>query len=142
MTGVQTHPDVYFIILDGYARADVLEEVFDFDNGEFLQALERQGFYIANSSHSNYNKTLLWIASAINYAYLPDLLGHEPVEGDNTHIQDLLIRSRARTQLEALGYETVAFRSSYLRTEWKTQHTTSRSPRSGTLWKARACPSS
>lgn len=29
-------PDVYLIVLDGYARADVLEELYSFDNTPFL----------------------------------------------------------------------------------------------------------
>ena len=30
-------PDIYYIILDAYGRADVLEEMFGYDNTPFLQ---------------------------------------------------------------------------------------------------------
>ncbi|MGD2057683.1 MAG: hypothetical protein PVI04_03055, partial [Anaerolineales bacterium] len=33
-------PDVYYIILDGYARADVLQERYGYDNSEFIEFLE------------------------------------------------------------------------------------------------------
>ena len=35
-----TAPDIFFILLDGYGRQDVLAELYDFDNREFLRALE------------------------------------------------------------------------------------------------------
>ena len=28
----ETNPDIYFIILDGYARSDVLQEIYDYDH--------------------------------------------------------------------------------------------------------------
>jgi len=47
-------PDIYYIILDGYGRADVLKESFRFDNSEFIDYLTRQGFFVASESLSNY----------------------------------------------------------------------------------------
>ena len=44
-------PDIYYIILDGYARSDVMKSFFDFDNTPFLQRLERAGFYVAAPEH-------------------------------------------------------------------------------------------
>src|SRR5262245_42533313 len=32
-------PDVYVILLDGYARADVLEDIFDYDDSPFLDEI-------------------------------------------------------------------------------------------------------
>ncbi len=37
-------PDIYYIILDGYARSDTLENQYGFDNGPFITSLERKGF--------------------------------------------------------------------------------------------------
>ena len=65
-------PDVYYIILDGYARADVLERVFQFDNGVFLAALERRGFFVASKSLANYSQTYLSLASSLNMSYLDE----------------------------------------------------------------------
>ena len=47
-TGQSTpSPDIYYIILDGYSRADTLRKL-DFDNSSFLDELEEIGFYIAD----------------------------------------------------------------------------------------------
>jgi len=47
-TTLSTGPqlDVYYIILDGYGRKDVLQEYFDYDNSEFINFLRNQGFYV------------------------------------------------------------------------------------------------
>jgi hypothetical protein len=41
-------PDIYFIILDGYGRQDLLRAKFDYDNSEFIRGLEQRGFYVAD----------------------------------------------------------------------------------------------
>ena len=110
---LQTPRDIFFIVLDGYARADVLEEVYGFDNREFVDALEARGFYLAGKSHSNYNRTALSLSSTLNYEYLPDLLGRELTKGDEDLVRELIGHSRMRSQLEELGYETVAFNNGY-----------------------------
>ena len=66
-------PDIYYIILDDYARADVLENLFHYDNSPFLNALRAKGFYVADRSHSNYSQTMLSLASSLNSMYLEDL---------------------------------------------------------------------
>ena len=49
-----THtPDIYYIVLDAYGRADVLESLYGMDNTAFISALENKGFYIAGQSHTN-----------------------------------------------------------------------------------------
>ncbi len=69
-------PDVYYIILDGYSRDDVLLEFYEYDNGEFLDSLNERGFYIANCSQSNYPKTRYSITSSLNFNYLSDMEVH------------------------------------------------------------------
>ena len=60
-------PDVYYIILDAYGRADSLKTFYGYDNTPFLQALEQRGFYIARHSRANYDQTPLCLASALNF---------------------------------------------------------------------------
>src|SRR5690349_2515456 len=66
-------PDIYYIILDAYGRADVLQEMFGYDNTPFLQALESKGFYVAKCSQSNYGQTMLSLTSSLNFDYLDSL---------------------------------------------------------------------
>ena len=44
-------------MLDRYANAGTLADVYDFDNNDFLNQLRAQGFYVANESVANYVRT-------------------------------------------------------------------------------------
>jgi len=107
-------PDIYYIILDGYGRRDTLDQVYHFDNTEFLAGLRRLGFVVAECSQSNYSQTQLSIASSANMQYL-DALGDSFRPGtDNLLPLRPLIRSSAvRRSLKSLGYRTVAFDTGY-----------------------------
>jgi len=63
-------PDIYYLVLDGYARQDQLTKICGYDNTDFLQFLRNKGFYVANQSHSNYGSTFLSLASSMNLRYL------------------------------------------------------------------------
>ena len=71
-TADTTLPDVYYIILDAYGRADRLEQFYGYDNSPFIRALEQRGFYVAKRSGANYDQTPLCIGSALSMNYLPD----------------------------------------------------------------------
>lgn len=110
-------PDIYYIILDGYARADVLLEVFGYDNSEFLDFLTEKGFYIAQNSRSNYAQTRLSLASSMNIDYINYLT--DPIE-DNPRrsiLGKLIKESRIRTFLSSLGYQMISFSSGYVLTD-------------------------
>lgn len=68
----EAHPDIYYVILDGYARADALAEHYGFDNAPFLAELEARGFFIADRSVANYPYTYLSLASSLNQRYLTE----------------------------------------------------------------------
>jgi hypothetical protein len=110
----QELPDIYYIILDGYARSDTLNQFYGFDNTGFRAGLEQLGFVVAECSQSNYAQTELSIASSANLQYL-DALGDSFRAGtDNLLPLRPLIRSSAvRRSLESLGYRTVAFETGY-----------------------------
>ena len=54
----QNLPDIYYIILDGHGRSDVVKELFGYDNSAFIDYLEERGFYVADQSRSNNIQTL------------------------------------------------------------------------------------
>jgi hypothetical protein len=68
-----SRPNIYYIILDGYGRADILQEIYHHDNSEFLDYLSNKGFYIANKSRANYIQTSLSLASSLNFSYVETL---------------------------------------------------------------------
>jgi hypothetical protein len=109
-------PDVYYIILDTYARADRIETELGYDNSAFIQKLESLGFYVAGCSRSNYNNTHNSIVSSLNMSYLPDLYAQGATQGISIPGIWMLIKpSAVRRNFEALGYKTVAFDTGF---EW------------------------
>jgi hypothetical protein len=109
-------PDIYYIILDTYTRADALQRDLNFDNSAFLNGLKELGFYVADCSRSNYSYTQASITTALNLEYLPDLRDDlEELGLGSGDIWVLLKQSLVRRNLEELGYQTVAFETGY---EW------------------------
>ncbi len=115
---VAEKPDVYYIILDAYTRADTLREM-GFNNTRFVEALEQRGFYVATCSTSNYKFTTLSLSSALNMDYMWDVLPHEN-ENDtgSIPIDKSIKQNRVRDIFTAMGYQTVAYETGYLWTEW------------------------
>ena len=66
----ETLPNVYYVILDGYPRNDVLKEHMNFDNSEFTNLLKQRGFHVAESSYANYSFSSQSISSTMNMGYV------------------------------------------------------------------------
>jgi hypothetical protein len=102
-------PDIYYLVLDSYARHDLLQKTYLYDNSKFLKYLQDMGFYIAECSQSNYNHTWLSIPSALNMEYMPDRSN----SGDKNLPIPTAKHTVVRTILEQMGYKTVAFDTGY-----------------------------
>jgi len=112
-------PDVYYIILDGYARDDVLIDFYGYDNRDFLNELTERGFYVATCSRSNYVMTRLSLSSSLNRDYLDQINLTEDANSAEQLAWRLIQNNRVREDFEALGYTTVAFETGYYWTEWR-----------------------
>ncbi len=106
-------PDIYYIILDGYARKDVLQEVYAFDNSDFLNDLNTRGFIVTELSHSNYAQTQLTLASSLNFEYLNYLSFASGISTNHDPLAEMILDSKVRVLLENMGYQ-VYFSGEYL----------------------------
>ncbi len=110
-TSIGTKPDVYYIILDAYARQDALISL-GYDNSEFLQELKDIGFYVASCSRSNYPQTAVSMASSLNMGYLWDVIPNQGSDDRNSRpVYDGILHSQVRHEFENLGYQIMAFDS-------------------------------
>ena len=66
---LQETPNILYIIPDGYARSDILLNVYGYDNTPFTNTLKDIGFTIGHG-FSNYVHTHLSLSSALNMQYL------------------------------------------------------------------------
>ena len=112
-SSLKATPDIYYIILDGYGRADMLQAVHGFNNSVFVDALEQRGFIVPSRSQANYPRTLLSLSSSLNMQYLETM---SSVMGDSYlwwPIMDTVQQSEVRKVLQNWGYKTVFFASEW-----------------------------
>ena len=111
-------PDIYYIVLDGYAGADVLERFYQHDNAGFLWQLRQRGFYVARKSRANYARTHLSMASSLNSIYLDPvamLLGRD---GESHAASHWLIKNHwAGRFLRSKGYRYAQIYTNWAGTE-------------------------
>jgi len=102
-------PDVYYIILDGYAGSKSLKQILNYDNSEFTDFLKNKGFYMAAESYSNYRATKISIPTTLNMNYVTNL---SEIKGiDFTEGKELIKISRDNEVIKnfkSKGYTTYA----------------------------------
>ncbi len=113
-------PDIYYIILDAYASASTLKELYNLDNSELMNYLSKKGFYIADRSTSNYGFTELSLPSSLNMVYLNDhvskLVGEQ---SKDMTIPIKMIKNNAVVNfLKFYGYRYVHFSGSFKNTSY------------------------
>lgn len=113
-------PDIYYIILDTYTRADTLEKYFSYDNSSFIAGLKSEGFYVATCSQSNYLYTALSLATSLNFNF-PDTFADDlyPTDKNTSDIYPYLFNNAAVFALRKLGYRFEAIDSGFSPTEFK-----------------------
>lgn len=114
LSNATTYPDIYYIILDGYASSNTLKEIYDYDNHEFTDYLTEKGFYIAYESRSNYESTFLSLASSLNMEYINYLTGIVGVESKDRRLPYQMIKdSKVMKFLKSKGYKFIHFGSGW-----------------------------
>lgn len=111
-------PDIYYIVADEYARADVLSEFFDHDNSEFLDQLRERGFYIADQSFSNYALTFLSLASSHDMQYQNNRVKQHIKKAKHSRRDffQVIQNSRSARFLRDRGYRYVTLSSGWIGT--------------------------
>ena len=118
-TDSPTTPDIYVILLDGYARADALKQVFGVDESGFLGQLEERGFGVSSRALTNYPNTVQVLMAMFNMRLLPDIPALQPVlAGTNTEAQsaithDVVMDNPLFDTLHQRGYEIVGISSGF-----------------------------
>lgn len=108
------NPDIYYIILDGYAGNSCLKEVYNFDNSMFLEQLKNSGFCYAGESNSNYSSTFLSMASSLNMDYLQSLKKSLDENSRDRKEMEFLIKNNLVVKfLRNRGYKFIHFQSGH-----------------------------
>jgi hypothetical protein len=101
--------DIYLIILDEYANAEVTGRLFGFDNHVFLDSLRQLGFVVP-AVHSNYCHTFLSVPSMINASHIVGLSGELGRKSVDRTVTDYLVRhNRTVPFFKSQGYQYALF---------------------------------
>jgi hypothetical protein len=107
-------PDIYYILLDGHGRPDVLRDMYGYDSRPFVEFLRQRGFYVASRSRANYMQTLQSLASSLNFQYLDDVAARVgPHSTSRRPLETMIQHSRLVQFLHARGYVFIAFDAQY-----------------------------
>ena len=104
VSGQQALPDIYYIILDRYASAGMIAEIYDFDNSDFINYLTDQGFYVASESAANYVRTSQSLASSLNMEYI-DYMDED--SKDLVPLNEKIRDNALQRSLKSAGYEFI-----------------------------------
>ena len=102
-----TFPDIYYIILDGYANDQILEKFYSYSNNSLTLFLKQNGFYVASESRGNYLVTSESLASSLNHMYLDSFIKENRVG------TDLVYKNQVSKYLKQTGYKIVHINSGY-----------------------------
>lgn len=104
-------PDVYFVLLDGYPRHDVVQRVFGWDDTAFLDQLRQRGFEVGTTSSANYLFTPFSVGSMWHMRHIPDIPEMQPVlRGDvpfEPTVRRMFNHNESFDLLREHGYEVV-----------------------------------
>jgi hypothetical protein len=105
-------PNVYWIVLDGYPRRDILQEFFDFDNAPFVDRLKGRNFSVYDRALASFPETAFSISSTLSLGF--------PVAGDPPRMPSPAeLQRTVRGQnvvvntFRAMGYRYVHFQNGY-----------------------------
>ena len=99
-------PDIYYIVLDRYASQSVLTNQFNFNNNDFVNYLNNNGFSVNPDAHNNYPYTTQSISSTLNAGYNTDMIGKFSKASDQIlePYDDSIRYSSVIEKLKSLGY--------------------------------------
>jgi hypothetical protein len=106
--------DLYVLILDNYANADVLAARFGFDNAAFADTLRSLGFSSPDDTRSNYGWTPLSIGSMLAGEHLYSLEQDSVTRGAAWDaLYAVIRRSRVLAGFARAGYKVFVIKSAY-----------------------------
>lgn len=107
-------PDIYYIILDGYAGSEILNDTLDYDNSEFINFLNTNGFNTPLETQTNYNLTFLALSSSLNMQYVNFYADEVGIDSKDRRLAyNHLHNNRVMQILESNGYLTINFDSNF-----------------------------
>ena len=112
-------PDIYLIVLDSYPNEKILNELFDFDNSDFISFLSSKNFFISENSFAHYHTSFLTITSLLNMDYINHLTNDVGVDSKNRFIAYKMIdQNKIMKITKSQGYVNINIDSGWEATRY------------------------
>jgi len=111
-------PDIYYIVLDGYANNETLKKLYSYDNRQFLEYLSDAGFYVVEDSTSNYTITSLALVSMLNMQYVNQVIEKNSPKAVSKIFSKAVRDNEVIRILQLFGYSIFHFSSGYSYTDY------------------------
>lgn len=112
-------PDVYYVVIDGFANSATLRELLGYDNAAFIDFLRQKGFYVAEKSRSNHDRTVLSVTSSLNMGLMTPLAELSEKSTSNSNVPLKLLRdNRVMKLFKQAGYRIVNVCSGFCPTDF------------------------
>jgi hypothetical protein len=98
-------PNIYLIVVDGYAGENQLKSTFNFQNDLFLNGLRALNFSVIKNANSNYSATPFSIASLLSMSYHNDLNNFKYTDKNLNYCYKKISRSDVVSGLKSVGYQ-------------------------------------
>jgi hypothetical protein len=99
-------PDIYYVILDGFANSDALTQSFGLTDHTLDNFLRSKQFFVVPRAKSNYDRTELSLTSAFSMEHLDSIPESESKKFDDMNVFGRLIdRSTLFRVLKKSGYK-------------------------------------
>ena len=102
-----TFPDIYYIILDGYADDSILLELYNYNNNSLTDYLAKRDFFISSKSRTNYISTAPSLSSSLNLSYLDSSLINKNQK------KNIIYSNEVSKYLKQKGYRIIHVRSGF-----------------------------
>jgi hypothetical protein len=101
-------PNIYHIVLDGYAGNEVLNEFYNYQNNEFTTFLQTNDFIVPSKSTTNYAITFLSLTSILNMEYVNDFVKQLGPDSNNQHpVYEMTKNNQVMQILKDYGYKII-----------------------------------
>jgi hypothetical protein len=114
-------PNLYVIVLDAYSRRDVLQDIYGFDNSDFIKYLELNDFYVSPNSMANYVWTSMSVPSLLNMNYINEIFVESEKKYDTVWAAKAVAGNNIAKYLEAYGYKYLEVNSGAIFSQNKMQ---------------------
>ncbi|MCP4021990.1 MAG: hypothetical protein GY729_09125 [Desulfobacteraceae bacterium] len=112
-------PNIYFFLLESYHNSKTLKAIYDFDNQEMVNTLEKRDFIVRDDVYSNYQNTLASVASIFTMQHhyyrassgKDDAIGVRDIIGNKEYNAIISILKNNAYKIQYICHSNYMFRS-------------------------------